>query len=89
LDYETEEEADMATLELDQLSEEDYDQLQDEKRHRKEISDLKSASPAISLKRAKVMVCRPLCESGDCERFVQRINDVFGLDIEVAHHFLA
>jgi hypothetical protein len=81
-----EENADIARLELNELSDKEYEQLKKEKQHKKELSNLKSAEPAISLQEATILVCRPICS--DCKRFVERTNLALGLDITVFHRCL-
>jgi hypothetical protein len=68
---------DMARLDMNELSDKEYEQLEKEKEHKKELSNLKSAEPAISLQKATILVCRQICS--DCKRFVERR----GLDITV------
>ena len=81
-----EENTDMARLGLNELSDEEYEQLEKEKEHNKELSNLKSAEPAISLQKATILVCRPICS--DCKRCVEQTNLVLGLDITVFHRCL-
>ncbi|CAH0052458.1 unnamed protein product [Clonostachys solani] len=80
LAHETGDDLDMARLHLGEPSAEESNQL----KHREKLSALKSAAPATSLKKAKIMVCRPICS--DCHRFVERTNTALGLDITVSHH---
>lgn len=86
LPHEMEENADIARPDLNELSDKEYEQLEEEKEHKKELSKLKSAEPAISLQKATILVCRPICS--DCKRFVERTNLALGLDITVFHRCL-
>jgi hypothetical protein len=49
LPHEMKENASIARLNLNELSDEEYKQLEKERKHKKELSDLKSVKPAISL----------------------------------------
>lgn len=50
------------------------------------ISELMEIEPPVSVKRAMVMVNRPVCD--DCSRFVEHINQVLGLEISVVSSLL-
>ena len=76
----------IADLNLNELSNEEYEQLEKERAHRRELSDLKSSEPAISLQKATILVCRPICS--DCNLFAEQVNRVLGLDITVFHRCL-
>jgi hypothetical protein len=76
----------MADLNLNELSDEEYEQLEKERAHRRELSNLKSSEPAISLQKATILVCRPICS--DYKRFVEQANRTLGLDITVFHRCL-
>jgi hypothetical protein len=81
-----EENANIARLDLDELSNEEYEQLEKERKHKKELYDLKSTEPAISLQKATILVCCLICS--DCKRFVERTNLALSLDITVFHRCL-
>jgi hypothetical protein len=81
-----EENADVARLDLNELSDEEYEQQEKERKHKKELSDHKNVEPAISLQKATILICRPICS--DCKRFVERINLALSLDITVFHRCL-
>ncbi|KAK1753261.1 DYW family of nucleic acid deaminases-domain-containing protein [Echria macrotheca] len=70
-------------LTIEELPEEQYEKLQRARDHTEKLSRLKSAAPPTSLKKAMIMVCRPIC--GDCEQFVERTNLALGLEIIVSH----
>ncbi|OBT60333.1 hypothetical protein VE03_10341 [Pseudogymnoascus sp. 23342-1-I1] len=76
----------MVDLNLNELSDEEYEQLKKKRAHRRELSDLKSSEPATSLQKATILVCRPICT--DCKRFAEKVNCILGLDITVFHRCL-
>jgi hypothetical protein len=76
----------LCKLGVEELLDEKYDQLQKEREHKKELSDLKSVEPRTPLKKATILVCRRICR--DCERFVKRINLALGLEVTIFHRCL-
>ncbi|KAH9886142.1 DYW family of nucleic acid deaminases-domain-containing protein [Xylariomycetidae sp. FL2044] len=48
-----------------------------------DLGVLASVAPRIALKKATILVCRPVC--ADCDAFVQRINEALGLELTVVH----
>jgi len=86
LPYETDENADLARLGLSEVSDEDYEQLERDRKHREELRDLKSIERGASLKKATILVCRQICS--DCDSFVQRANNALSLEMQVFHRCL-
>jgi hypothetical protein len=76
----------MADLNLNELANEEYKQLEKERAHRRELSDLKSVEPAVSLQKATILVCRLICS--DYKRFVKQVNRILSLNITVFHRCL-
>ncbi|KAK4243102.1 hypothetical protein C7999DRAFT_45010 [Corynascus novoguineensis] len=76
----------LGKLKVEELSGEQYEQLQRERDHKKELSDLKKIEPRTSLKKATILVCRRICR--DCENFVKRTTLALGLEIIVFHRCL-
>lgn len=58
-------------------------ELADKWDERKALVDLRTAEPPVSLRRARITVCRPVYF--DCERFVEHVNRVLGLDLAVRY----
>ena len=83
----------MAGLNLNELSDEEYEQLQldyeqlpKKQEHQRALFCLKRSQPTTSLREATILVCRPICS--DCKHFVKRINLTLGLNITVFHRCL-
>lgn len=66
----------------------DGDEEQQElvRRHKEELFMLREFEPPVTLKKAKILVCRPVC--GDCWEFVERVNSALGLKLTVFHRCL-
>jgi hypothetical protein len=86
LPHELEEKADLARLDLRDLPDMEYERREGEKRHKENLSSLKSMEPSISMKTATILVCRPICI--DCMRFVRQVNLALGLNITIFHRCL-
>ncbi|KAI1397428.1 hypothetical protein F4819DRAFT_472064 [Hypoxylon fuscum] len=81
LPYEMEsEDLDLSSLSINEGRDEEYEQRSEE------LSSRGRTGPDISLKKATIMVCLPICN--DCKKFVKRVNSVLGLEIEVFHRCL-
>ena len=76
---------DLAKLNLDEAF--DNLDLKEEGEHRKKLSDLQTAKPPTSLRKATIIVCREVC--ADCRRFVVRTNKALGLEISLASSIAA
>ncbi|CAI7620191.1 unnamed protein product [Penicillium palitans] len=77
LPFEIGEDVDLAELNLDELPEEERGRRRLDRQHEDDLLNLRNAGPPISLKGAKIMVCRPVCP--DCKRFSESVNKTFGL----------
>lgn len=84
LPFEIGEDVDLAELDLDELSEEECRRRRSDREHKDDLLKLKNAGPSVSLKVAKIMVCRPVCP--DCKCFLESVNQKFGLSISIIHH---
>lgn len=47
------------------------------------LRKLRTVEPPVSLKKAHIIVCRPVCH--DCERFVAHVNEILELDLMVRY----
>lgn len=87
LPYELGQDITLADLDLDELSEDEYERRQMEKKHEEDLQRLKSETPSPSLKTATILVCRPICP--DCKAFLKCVNDVFDLRVSIFHRCVA
>ncbi|KAB5536699.1 DYW family of nucleic acid deaminases-domain-containing protein [Coniochaeta sp. 2T2.1] len=62
------------------------ERLKKEAAHKVKLSALENAIPAAGLRKAMVLVCRPIC--WDCQCFLERVNTALCIDIRLVHRCL-
>ncbi|KXH65929.1 hypothetical protein CSAL01_13503 [Colletotrichum salicis] len=86
LSKEVEKDADIARLSLHEPSDEEYEHQEIERRCREKLSSLGEVEPSVTIKKGKILVCRPVCE--DCCSFLKHVNSTLRSELTLFHRYL-
>ncbi|KAF6806353.1 hypothetical protein CMUS01_14389 [Colletotrichum musicola] len=77
---------DVSELSLSELSGAEKERRERDKQHKEKLFKLKKLTPPLTLKRATILVSRPVC--WDCPKFVEFVNYALSLELTVFHRCL-